>query len=52
MSIGMMQRDYKNTEAFGLLKLVDDSDKFTISGYLKSDFTYSEDKMPEIESCL
>jgi endo-1,4-beta-xylanase len=43
---------YKNTEAFGLLKLVDDSDKFTISGYLKSDFTYSEDKMPEIESCF
>lgn len=41
---------YKNTEAFGLLKLVDDSDKYTVSGYIKSDFMYSEDKLPVIES--
>jgi len=43
---------YKNTEAFGLLKLVDDDDteKYSISGYIKSDFIYSEDKLPVIES--
>jgi|GEM_PF-198640 len=43
---------YKNTEAFGLLKLVDDSDKYTVSGYIKSDFNYSEDRLPTIESCF
>ena len=41
---------YKNTEAFGLLKLIEDADKYTISGYIKSDFMYSEDKLSEIES--
>ena len=43
---------YKNTEAFGLLKLVDDSNKYTISGYIKPDFKYPEDKIPEVESCF
>lgn len=41
---------YKNTEAFGLLKLVDSAEKYTISGYIKSDFMYDEEKLPEIES--
>lgn len=41
---------YKNTEAFGLLKLVEGADKYTVSGYIKSDFMYDEDKLSEIES--
>jgi endo-1,4-beta-xylanase len=43
---------YKNTESFGLLKLVDAAENYTISGYIKSDFLYSEDMLPVIESCF
>jgi endo-1,4-beta-xylanase len=41
---------YKNTEAFGLLKLVDASKTYTVSGYIKSDFIYPKDPVAEIDS--
>ncbi len=41
---------WKNTEAFGLLKLVGTSTKYSVSGYIQSDFEYLEEKGAEIES--
>lgn len=41
---------YKNTEAFGLLKLVEASKTYTVSGYIKSDFGYAKEQVADIES--
>lgn len=41
---------WKNTEAFGLLKLVDSVSGYKFSGYIKSDFEYGDEVADEIES--